>query len=344
VVVINGQGPAPKAAHPGLFAGEKAPPGNGPLGATVPAVVDAAALALIATARSRSSEVLAPAIALADGFPMYDYLARYLQSERRASEPYEWTMRTYYPDGRVTQPGEMFRQPNLAATLRALAAAERAARERGDSREEAIRAGRDAFYHGPIARAHDRRRAGRGRRDDRRGPRVVPRAHRGARDGLYRGYTVHKAGFWNQGPALLQALQILEGFDLAAMGHGSPDAVHTVVEAIKLAFADRDRYYGDPDFADVPAAALLSPAYAAARRSLIDPRRRASSRVPAIRPGARHGRVTPCRDAGRTGRPLNMATRRPSRSSIARATCSRPRRAPGGCSAAPSSPATRACR
>jgi gamma-glutamyltranspeptidase/glutathione hydrolase len=89
----------------------------------------------------------------------------------------------------------------------------------------------------------------------------------------YRGHAVYKAGFWNQGPALLQTLRLLEGFDLARMGAGSADAIHTTVEAVKLAFADRDKYYGDPDFVRVPGEALLSPAYAAARRSLIDPRR-----------------------------------------------------------------------
>jgi gamma-glutamyltranspeptidase/glutathione hydrolase len=89
----------------------------------------------------------------------------------------------------------------------------------------------------------------------------------------YRGYTVHKAGFWNQGPALLQALEILEGFDLARMGIGSADAMHTITEAIKLAYADRDHYYGDPDFVKVPGTALLSSDYAALRRGLIDPAR-----------------------------------------------------------------------
>ncbi|MBA3884667.1 MAG: gamma-glutamyltransferase family protein [Acidobacteria bacterium] len=273
VVVINGQGPAPRAAVPALFAGQAAPPGNGPLGATVPAVVDAAAIALERYGTKSLAEVLAPAIALADGFPMYDFLTRFLESERRASEPYEWTMRTYYPEGRITRPDEVFRQPNLAATLRALAAAEQKALAGGATREEGILAGRDAFYIGPIAqRMIAAVRAAGGVMSDEDLASFRGRVEEPATVS-YRGYTIHKAGFWNQGPALLQALQILEGFDLAAMGHGSPDALHTIVEAIKLAFADRDRYYGDPDFADVPAAALLSPAYAAARRSLIDPGR-----------------------------------------------------------------------
>ena len=273
VIVINGQGSAPKAATPAMFAGQKAIPGNGPNGATIPAVVDAAALALEKYGTKSLSEVLAPAIALADGFPMYDFLRGYLESERKASEQYEWSKSTYYPDGKVTATGEMFRQPNLAKTLRALAAAEQDAKAKGATREQAIQAGRNAFYNGSIAQritAAVRAAGGvmtdedlasyRGKIEE---PASVP----------YRGYTVHKAGFWNQGPALLQTLRILEGFDLARMGRGSADATHTIVEAIKLAYADRDRYYADPDFAKVPGEALLSAPYATTRRALIDPKK-----------------------------------------------------------------------
>jgi len=273
VIVINGQGTAPKAANPQMFAGKDAIPGNGPLGATLPAAVDSAALALAKYGTKSLSDVLQPAIELADGFPMYDLLHHYFESERAACEPYAWTMRTYYPDGKITPVGEIFRQPNLAATLRALAAAEQGARSRGASREQAIEAGRDAFYKGPIARdmtAAVREAGGVMSEEDLAGyhgkieqPASAP----------YRGYTVHKAGFWNQGPVLLQTLRILEGFNLASMGAGSADALHTTVEAIKLAYADRDRYYGDPDFVRVPGEALLSRPYADMRRPLIDPKR-----------------------------------------------------------------------
>jgi gamma-glutamyltranspeptidase/glutathione hydrolase len=101
VVVINGQGSAPMAAGPERFAGLPAPPGNGPLGATIPAVVDSVALALSKYGTKSFEEVVQPAIDLADGFPMYEFLRRYHESERRASEQYEWTRRTYYADGRV---------------------------------------------------------------------------------------------------------------------------------------------------------------------------------------------------------------------------------------------------
>ncbi|HET7697946.1 MAG TPA: gamma-glutamyltransferase family protein [Vicinamibacterales bacterium] len=272
VIVINGQGPAPKAANPQMFAGKDAIPGNGPLGATLPAVVDSAAIALARYGTKSLSEVLQPAIELADGFPMYEFLHNYLRSERAASEQYAWTKSTYYANG-ITPVGQTFRQPNLAATLRALAAAEKAALSRGLPREGAIEAGRDAFYKGPIARemtAAVREAGGVMTEEDLAGyhgrieePATV----------TYRGYTVHKAGFWNQGPSLLQTLRILEGFDLRTMGRGSADAVHTIVEAIKLGYADRDRYYGDPDFVRVPGEVLLSEPYAAARRRLIDPKK-----------------------------------------------------------------------
>jgi len=272
VIVVNGQGSAPKAANPQLFAGKDAIPGNGPLGATLPAAVDSASIALAKYGTKSLSDVLQPAIALADGFPMYEFLHHYLETERAACEPYAWTMRTYYPGGSITPVGQLFRQPNLAATLRALAAAEQTALARGASREQAIEAGRDAFYKGPIARdmtAAVREAGGVMTEDDLAGyhgrieePASAP----------YRGYTVYKAGFWNQGPVLLQTLRILEGFNLSAMGAGSADALHTTVEAIKLAYADRDRYYGDPDFVRVPGDVLLSGPYAALRRGLIDPK------------------------------------------------------------------------
>jgi gamma-glutamyltranspeptidase/glutathione hydrolase len=273
VVVINGQGTAPQAATPAFFSGRDAIPANGPLAATVPAVVDAAALALAQFGTKSLGEVLAPAIRLADGFPMYEFLSRYLGSERRGSEPYGDTMRTYYPEGRVTRAGEMFRQPNLARTLRMLADTEAAALEAGATRAEAIARARDAFYTGEFARrlsAAVRQYGGLMTEGDLAGYRSrVERAY----SVTYRGFTVHKAGPWNQSPVLLQSLNLLEGFDLRAMGHLSADSVHTMAEAMKLAYADRDRYYGDPDFVRVPMTGLLSKTYAAERRALIDPAR-----------------------------------------------------------------------
>ncbi len=273
VVVVNGQGTAPKAATPAAFAGRTSIPANGPLAATIPAVVDAASLALAKYGTKSLGDVLAPAIRLADGFPMYEFLTRFLASERKGCEPYADTMRTYYPEGRVTRAGEIFRQPNLARTLRMLVAAEAAALKAGATREAAITAARDAFYTGDFARrlAAAVQAAGgmmtdadlAGYRSKIEQPVSVS----------YRGYTVHKAGPWNQSPVLLQTLNLLEGFDLRAMGHLSADSIHAMTEAMKLAYADRDRYYGDPDFVKVPIAGLLSKAYAKERHALIDMRR-----------------------------------------------------------------------
>ena len=269
VVVINGQGPAPKAANPQLFAGQDAIPGNGPLGATLPAAVDSAAIALSKYGTKSLADVLQPAIELADGFPMYEFLRHYLISERKATEQYEWSAKTYYPDGRIPEVGEMFRQPNLAKTMRAIAAADNAAFAKTHDRAKAIRAGRDAFYTGSIARRiaeADRAAGGVFTYDD------LANYHgkiEKPTTSSFHGFDVYKAGTWNQGPVLLQTLNILEGVDLKTAGDNTAEYIHQVHEAIKLAYADRNAFYGDPAFTAVPIAGLLSKPYAAERRALI---------------------------------------------------------------------------
>lgn len=275
VAVVNGQGLSPAAARPEVWAGKPYVDFHGPRAATVPAVLDSMAIVLAQFGTKRLAEVLAPAIELADGFPMYDVLHDALVRERKNCERYPTTMAVYYPGGRVPELGEMFRQPDLARTLRAIAAADEAEYEKTKDRLKAIEAGRNAFYQGDLARRLIKatRDAGgilseedlatfRGRLEP---PVHVP----------YRGYEVYKAGFWTQGPVMLQTLNLLSGFDLKAMGFQSADHLHVLAEAMKLAFDDRDVYYGDPDFSKVPGEALLSSAYAEARRGLID-RRRAS--------------------------------------------------------------------
>src|SRR5207248_8907148 len=140
ITVINGQGPAPHAATPALFAAKGKIDGNGPLAATVPAMLDAMALALESKGTMRLEQVMQPAIEYADGFPMYGFLREFLVRERAATEAYEWSKRTYYPGDRVADVGELFRQPNLARTLRAIVAAEKDAGERTHDRAAAIRA------------------------------------------------------------------------------------------------------------------------------------------------------------------------------------------------------------
>jgi gamma-glutamyltranspeptidase/glutathione hydrolase len=306
VLVINGQGPAPKAATPALFNAEGKIPGNGPLGATIPAVIDAMALALERHGTLRLEQVMQPAIELADGFPMYAFLRGFLLSEREATEQYEWSARTYYSDGRVPDVGEIFRQPSLARTLRAIVAAEKKAFAAAHDRGAAIRAGRDAFYTGDIAhRIVNANRAAGGvfAYEDLAG-------YHGAVEKpvttTFRGYDVYKAAPWNQGPVLLQTLNILEGVRLESFGDNTAEYIHHVHEAIKLAYDDRNAYYGDPAFVTVPLAGLLSKAYAAERRALIGPQAALDHRVgdpyrfdPEVKPPAI--RYTPHAQGGRTG-------------------------------------------
>jgi gamma-glutamyltranspeptidase/glutathione hydrolase len=279
IIVINGQGPAPKAATPDLFNARGSVPGNGPLGATIPAVMDAMALALETKGTLRLEQVMQPAIELADGFPMYQFLHNFLVSERKATEQYEWSAKTYYPDGRIPEPGQIFHQPNLARTLRAIVATEKSAFAKRHDRVAAIRAGRDAFYTGDIARRivdADKAAGGVFSYDD------LASFHGRIEKPVsttFHGFEVYKAGPWNQGPVLLQALNILEGVNLAAAGEFTAEAIHQTHEAIKLAYDDRNAFYGDPAFATVPIAGLLSKEYAAERRGLIGARASLEHRV-----------------------------------------------------------------
>jgi gamma-glutamyltranspeptidase/glutathione hydrolase len=313
IIVINGQGPAPAAATPAVFAAQGLIPGNGPLGATIPAMLDAMALALEAKGTMRLEQVLQPAIELADGFPMYAFLRGFLISERTATEQYEWSAKTYYPNGRIPEVGELFRQPNLARTLRAIAAADKAAFARSRDRVAAIRAGRDVFYKGDIAhRIADANKAAGGlfTYDDLasfHGKIEKPTTTN------FHGFDVYKAGPWDQGPVLLQTLNILEGVDLKAFGVNSADYLHHVHEAIKLAYADRNAYYGDPAFTQVPIAGLLSKPYAAERRALIGPRASLEHRVgdpfrfdPSVKPPA--ARYTPHSQGLKTSAPSGDTT------------------------------------
>jgi gamma-glutamyltranspeptidase/glutathione hydrolase len=246
-------------------------PGNGPNAGTVPAVVDAMALTLQNFGTMSLGEVLAPAIRLADGFPMYGVVRNALIIHRENTLRYEWSRRTYYPEGRVPEIGETFRQPNLAATLRAIAAAEGAALAKGADRVKAIEAGRDVFYKGEVAR----RIAAAVQADGGLLSQEDLATYRGrlepALSTRFQGHDVHKAGFWSQGPALLLTLNLLEAAGIERMRHGSEQYLHTLAEAIKLAFDDRNAWFGDPLFADIPAEGLLSKSYAIERAALIGP-------------------------------------------------------------------------
>jgi gamma-glutamyltranspeptidase/glutathione hydrolase len=268
-LVINGQGTAPRLATPEWFRGMGVIPGNGPDGGTIPAVVDAMALALLANGTMSLADVLAPAIELADGFVMYNFLAEVFVSQQRATSRWQASRETYYPGGQPPRVGEIFRQPNLARTLRAIAEADRAAMARTGDRKAAIEAGRDAFYRGDIARAIAaavEADGGAMRYDDLANYRGRVEAPVVAQ---VFGHEVVKGGFWSQGPALLMAMQIAEAAGIGRMTPGSEAYLHVMAEAIKLAFDDRNMFFGDPDFADVPMKGLLSKAYAAERAALI---------------------------------------------------------------------------
>jgi gamma-glutamyltranspeptidase/glutathione hydrolase len=273
VVVINGQGTAPAAASADAFRGRRGIPPSGPSAGTVPAVVDALCIALAEFGTLTLAETLAPAIELADGFPWYDFLTFYLRSEIEKMASFPSGARVYLPGGAIPATGSIFRQTDLAGTLRALVETERQSARRG--RTAAIYAARDRFYRGDIGRRIARsvqEAGGLMTEADLTGykGRVEPPT-RGPFKTRHGSFEVFKTGFWGQGPVLLQALAILQGFDLERMGHNSTEYIHTVTEALKLALADRDEFYGDPDFAKVPANGLLAEAYAAERRKLIDP-------------------------------------------------------------------------
>jgi gamma-glutamyltranspeptidase / glutathione hydrolase len=269
VSVINGQGTAPALATPDRFRAAGVIPGNGPDGGTVPAVLDAMAQALLLNGTMSLSQVMGPAIELANGFVMYNFLAEVFVSQQKATSRYKAAYDAYYPGGRLPRTGEMFRQPALARTLEMISDADARVLKSGGGRQAAIVAGRDAFYKGEIARTIGAAVAADGgamRYEDLaryRGRVETPVTAR------VFGHDVYKCGFWSQGPALLMALQIAEAAGIARMMPGEADYLHTLAEAIKLAFDDRNMYFGDPDFADVPTKGLLSPAYAAQRAALI---------------------------------------------------------------------------
>ncbi len=272
VTVICGQGTAPQAATPAHFLDAGMIPGNGPNGGTVPAVIDAMALTLQNFGTMSLAEVLEPALRLANGFPLYEVLHEALTANRKQTEQWVWSRRTYYPEGRVPDLGEIFRQPNLAATLRVIVEAEAAALKKGANRRQAIEAGRDVFYKGDVAR----RIAAAVQADGGLLSYEDLAIYRGRLEAAvstrFQGYDIHKAGFWSQGPALLLTLNILEAAGIDKMSHGDELYLHTLIEAIKLAYDDRNAWFGDPLYADIPAEGLLSKRYAAERAALIGSR------------------------------------------------------------------------
>jgi gamma-glutamyltranspeptidase / glutathione hydrolase len=250
-------------------------PVAGVLSALVPGMVDAALVTLQNFGTKSFAEAAQPAIELADGFPIDEYRATMGSMSIRGVAKYldGWptSKRVYLPNGNIPRAGDIFRQPDLARTLRAMAAVETKARAAGATREKAMEAVRDYFYRGEIAHKIDEFMKANGgllRYEDMAAFHLAPEE---AVSTTFHGYTVYKPGFWSQGPAMIEAMNILEPYDLAGMKMNSADYIHTIVEALKLAYADRDTYYGDPKFTKIPEERLLSKEYAAERRKLIGP-------------------------------------------------------------------------
>ena len=242
-------------------------PSTGPLSATVPAVLDACVVALDQYGTKTLSEVIQPAIELADGFPIDELRVQYIKTRAPIFSQWADAKRIFLPNGKVPRQGDVFVQADLARTLRAIAAVEKLNAGRG--RHAALMAARDHFYRGPIGKRigdYMQSHGGLIAAADLAGWHATVGA---PAKGEYRGYEIYKTGFWAQGPMLIEVLNLLESYDLKKMGQNSPTYIHTVTEALKLGFADRDRFYGDPNFVKIPTQ-LLSKNYAAMRRNLID--------------------------------------------------------------------------
>ena len=260
---LNASGRSPKAMTLEYFREngiDKIPP-FGPLPVSVPGAVDGWFELHERYGRLPMTDILAPAIRYArEGFPVSEVIAHYFERNKQRIGHYPGFAETFMPGGDVPKKGEMFRNPRLANTYEAIA-----------------NKGRDEFYRGDIARAIDAYMAEQGgllTYDDlaaHRSEWVTPVSTN------YRGWDVYELPPNGQGIAALQILNILEGFDIAAMGFGSADYIHTLVEAKKLAFEDRAKYYADMDFADVPVAWLISEDYADERRELISADKAAES-------------------------------------------------------------------
>ncbi|HKJ20442.1 MAG TPA: gamma-glutamyltransferase, partial [Woeseiaceae bacterium] len=263
---LNASGRAPKAMTLEYFRenGIETIPPFGPLPVSVPGAVDGWFELHGRYGRLPMKDILAPAIAYArEGFPVSEVIAHYFKSNKKRIGHFPGFAETYMPNGDVPRKGEMFKNPRLANTLAAIA----------DK-------GRDEFYKGDIARKIDAYMAEQGGLltyedlAEHTSEWVTPVSTN------YRGWDVYELPPNGQGIAALQILNILEGYDIASMGFGSAEYLHTLVEAKKLAFEDRAKFYADMDFVDVPVARLISKEYADERRALIDPDK-ASKTLPA---------------------------------------------------------------
>ncbi len=253
VVFINGTGPAPGLATREFYAELGEIPNAGPLATDVPGMAGGFDLALLKYGTMEYAQILAPAIRAArDGHPVDFWASGYHARAVEKISPYQSSLAVLMPEGKPFGAGDVFVQADLARSLEAIS-----------------RGGIDVFYRGELARriaSVYEREGGLLRYDDLAGYYAEETSPIST---TYAGLDVYQSAPNSQGIVMLIALNILEGFDLVEMGHNSADYVHVVTEAMKLAFADRNRYVADPKFADVPTDELLSKDYAATRRELI---------------------------------------------------------------------------
>lgn len=291
VVTVSGLGRWPRSVSLELFRNTygEIPPGIPR--SVVPSACDAWLTALELFGTMSFEQVVTPALDLTEnGFPISHRLAAAISGSKTELGSSPESMAAFMPDGKPPAVGDTLRRTGLARVFRWMIDAERGA---SGGRECGVRAARALFYEGEVAErmvSFCQEQGGYLTMDDfaEFHVRIEP-----PETASYKGYQVYTCGPWCQGPSLLQVLNILEGVDVADMGHNSAAYIHTAVEAVKLAFADRDAYYGDPDFVEVPMEALLSKDYAARRREMIDPDRAWPELPPAGDTGIQFASITP---------------------------------------------------
>src|SRR5262245_34696408 len=277
VVGINALGVAPTGATPEFFKGQKMkyPPEYGPLAAVTPGTPGGLFTMLAEYGTVSLGEVLAPAIQLAEGYPIETELSNAIERNKARIKQWPYSKAVMLPHAgqahEAPNPGEIFRQPDLAATLKKLVDTEAEALRAGKNRKQAIYAAYDRFYKGDIAQELVRsvkEQGGLFTMEDLAKWQVHIEEPVST---TYRGIAVYKLTTWVQGPAMLQALNILENMDLKAMGYNSSRYIHAIYQTMSLAFADRDFYYGDPYVPPAePIKGLLSKAYAKERYKTIN--------------------------------------------------------------------------
>jgi len=277
VISINALGVAPTGATADFFKskGYDYPPEYGPLAAVTPGTPGGLCFILAEYGTMSLKQVLAPAMQMADGYPMEDETARSIERSKERIKQWPYSKTVFLPHAgqpwEAPEAGEIFRQQDLLQTLQKMVDAEQDALKKGKNRREAIYAAYDRFYKGDIAKEFVRgcqEQGGLITMEDLAKWKPIQEEPLKTN---YKGIDVYKLQQWSQGPAMLQALNILENFDLKSMGYNSTRYIHTIYQTMSLAFADRDFYYGDPYFApDEPIQGLLSKDYAKERAKLIN--------------------------------------------------------------------------